>query len=135
MDNVDDSNILTANSRGTQIPLIARLPQTKGAVLLTTTRDDHIARSIAGDRAKPFAVLPMSAEDAALLHEQKLPDPELRSSASQQDTLLSTLGYLPLAIVQAAAYMLQYRVTVEQYLGFREQVRTCWSLKRRPGIS
>ncbi len=81
--------------------------------ILITTRNKKLGMDLAeGD--EPVAVEPFTPADAKLLLESKI----LKGfwDAAVATDLLEVLGYIPLAITQAAAYMRQNKVSMEKYL-------------------
>lgn len=114
IDSMDEFNMPSVDVRGSKATSVAELPQTGGCAILVTTRDERIAQNIAGHWNPPRAVDPMSREDAALLLGAKLPNPSFRTA--RQDELLTELGLLPLAIAQAGAYMMHFKVNMSKYL-------------------
>ena len=93
--------------------LISYIPKSSKGFVIITTRDARIGERLA-DREKPIVVLPLSLQEAERL---------LRSKLSQyrewhdMDTaeLLDTLGCLPLAITQAAAFVSENNITLAEY--------------------
>ena len=83
--------------------------------MLITTRDDRLARRLTSTHAA-IVVRPMSPEEAQRLLEMWRTDPSDSSKIDQSGHLLEALGYIPLAITQAAAFISENRITLEQYL-------------------
>ena len=97
-------------------PLSAYIPQRANSALLVTTR----ARSVATKLVEPrdvIAVEPMTEVDATALLKKKL---DIADIESDMEELTNILEYMPLAIVQAAAYIQQkgsrYQYTVRRYI-------------------
>lgn len=61
----------------------------------------------------PISVPPMSVEEARMLLGDRIRG---TSTETEQDTLITELDQLPLAITQAASYMTKRRKTITQYL-------------------
>ena len=113
LDNADDDVVLSipqvstsrviSNGRAGQFKqlLSAYLPQSANKALLVTTR----TRSVATKLVKPrdvIAVKPMAKTNAITLLQKKLGAVD---SDSDLEELASILEYMPLALVQAAAYI------------------------------
>ncbi|KAK0613579.1 hypothetical protein B0T14DRAFT_437191 [Immersiella caudata] len=125
LDNLDDASFLTAscvngeghpaNMDGTNSqPLIRCLPQCQHGSILVTSRRREAASEMVEDR-NIIAVGPMGKEDALKLLRTKLRQHEVDNV---MDELTAALEYMPLAIVQAAAYISQKwpPCSVQQYL-------------------
>ena len=121
-DNADDIDMWIAKpgarsilqrEQGSQ-PLVDYLPKSNQGTILFTTRDRKIAVKLAKQNVVD---VPAMGEDAATrLLEQCLIDPELVKSVQDTNSLLSQLTYLPLAIVQAAAYINENGSTLRDYI-------------------
>jgi tetratricopeptide (TPR) repeat protein len=93
--------------------LIDYLPKSKQGAILFTTRDRKIAVKLAQQNV---VNIPAMGEDAATrLLEKCLVNRDLINSRQDTNTLLSQLTYLPLAIVQAAAYINANEITLGDY--------------------
>src|SRR5438876_591620 len=110
LDNADDIEAFFSSSRhasllgAEQTPsLFSYLPKiSKGSVIITT-RDSRVGERLA-DREKPIAVLPLAMQEAECLLRSKLPQGHKWGEVDTAE-LLHTLGYLPLAITQAGAFI------------------------------
>jgi hypothetical protein len=118
-DNADDLDMWITNTGTAQTgqgirPLIDYLPKSKQGAVIFTTRD----RKIAVKLAQPNVVnVPAMGEDAsAQLLEKCLINADLIKNRQDTSTLLSQLTYLPLAIVQAAAYINENAISLADYL-------------------
>ncbi|KAH8680629.1 hypothetical protein BX600DRAFT_490989 [Xylariales sp. PMI_506] len=125
LDNLDDVSYLLGvqnnqlgslvgeNRMKQQQPLAAYLPQCPNGSILVTTRSKDAVRNLVED-CDMLIIEPMSKDEALTLLQKKL--------AIQRDDklgdLVEELEYMPLAIVQAAAYITkrQPRCSVQQYL-------------------
>lgn len=119
-DNADDMDMWIPKVRsGLQAgegprPLIDYLPKSKQGAILFTTRDRRLAVKLAQQN---IVEVPEMGEDAAAqLLEKCLVDPTLVESRQDTSALLSQLTYLPLAIVQAAAYINENGIAIADYL-------------------
>ncbi|KAL6714710.1 hypothetical protein ACLMJK_008135 [Lecanora helva] len=90
------------------------IPRSSVGSIIITTRDRRVAERLA-DRQKPIAVSPMSNAEAEELLRSKLAQ-ELRPEAAPLVELVDTLGSLPLAISQAAAFMTENSMEAGDYL-------------------
>ncbi|MCJ1478678.1 hypothetical protein MMC13_007359 [Lambiella insularis] len=117
LDNADDTSLFYAEkSRAEEeenVSLARYLPVSPNGKILITTRDTRLAERLA-NRRKPLCVQPMRLEDAADLLSSKLPGVESLSTDSKK--LLTELGFLPLAITQAAAFISENFMSIETYL-------------------
>jgi hypothetical protein len=126
LDNLDDGTVLStshgttsrtqSSDSGGQLrrPLAAYVPQSQHGTILITTRTRSIATQLV-ERKDVIPIDPMADIDARLLLQKKLD-----KSINEQDLqeLASLLEYMPLAIVQAAAYIQQKgtRYNVRRYI-------------------
>ena len=136
LDNIDNAGFLfEARSSGQKNqthdrdirPLVSYLPQCQQGSMLITTRSRDTAWKLVEQR-DVISVDPMSEVDALTLLEKKLDKQDDRDSVT---TLAAALEYMPLAMVQAAAYISQHapRCSVRQYLEeFRKNDRKRASL-------
>jgi hypothetical protein len=131
LDNVDDAGFLVEARRTGQEsenlrPLVSYLPQcSHGSILITTWSDDDALNLV--EQRDIITVDPMSSEDAVKLFENKVG--EVDNGSDDDDSaakLLMALEFMPLAIVQAAAYIVRRkpRSSMREYLqSFRESDR------------
>jgi tetratricopeptide (TPR) repeat protein len=126
LDNLDDGAVLAtpeaatrgppSSNRESQFwqPLSAYLPQSQNGSILITTRTRSVAAQLV-ERRDIIPIDPMTDIDARVLLQRKLD-----GSTSEQDLqeLASILEYMPLAIVQAAAYIQQKgaKYSVRRYI-------------------
>jgi hypothetical protein len=120
LDNVDDMETLNhveANPSsvgdGPNEPLINYIPRSSTGWTLITTRDNSVGRVLANNEI--VKIEPMTPSEALSLLQSKL---SLEDNPDQAKTLelIKTLEYLPLAISQAAANIMHYEMTLEEYL-------------------
>lgn len=122
LDNADDINIFfpteapDASDSECPLPLRNYLPRSQGGSMLITTRDERIGKRLAGSNAL-ITVEPMSHQEAQDL----LGLWEIESSDSVQyldhsRNLLEALGYIPLAITQAAAFVSENHISLSKYV-------------------
>ena len=121
LDNADDLDMFfsssistTADSESTS-PLLDYLPRSSRGFMLITSRDESLAKRFAGTRASVVVNLMSPAEAQELLESRQDKD-RGSSDRDQSEDLFEALGYLPLAIAQAAAYIDENHITISQYL-------------------
>jgi tetratricopeptide (TPR) repeat protein len=110
LDNVDDLETFFPSrerqrdrpDNDTQLSLATYLPQSRNGVILVTSRNKDAAAMLVGGYNRIKEVLAMDDGECLQLLRNKLCDPPHEESAVQ---LLQALDRIPLAIVQAAAYI------------------------------
>ncbi|RYP62421.1 hypothetical protein DL769_007310 [Monosporascus sp. CRB-8-3] len=117
VDNADDLELLygkTAADVSDPGPALARyVPFSPKGSILFTTRNDIAAKRLAGKN--PIRVGSMDTDEARKLLETNL-DARLMSDHESTTLLLDQLANLPLAIMQASAYMNETEKTTAEYL-------------------
>ena len=95
-------------------PAAAYLPQNERGSILITTRNRSVALRLA-EGSDIIQINPMDSGDATRLFRSKLGRLDDKGDAA---SLVAALGFMPLAITQAAAYILRRspRYSVQQYL-------------------
>jgi tetratricopeptide (TPR) repeat protein len=124
VDNVDDAEMFfPSQSQGQEdIPTLlgAYLPRSSNGSMLITSRKKDAAASLAGGYQNIREVPSMDESQGIQLLRNKLSPHKLQATSHEDDAmtnLLRALGYMPLAISQAAAYInRQARMTVAGYL-------------------
>jgi hypothetical protein len=123
LDNADDESFLFRqapdlsiqgqSSRGGTGPLSRFLPQALHGSILVTPRNQLVAFKLVGNYHNIIKVNQMSEKD--MLKAKFSVDPSMEDDAKR---LLKELGYIPLAITQAAAYInsRMTRMTITKYL-------------------
>ena len=106
LDNADDSTVVPK--------IFPYLPQSQNGSILITTRSRSAALGLV-EESEIIPVKPMEGEDAVTLFKKKL---GTESNNPQLAELAAALEFMPLAIVQAAAYIKQRapRYSPQQYL-------------------
>ncbi|KAF2826854.1 hypothetical protein CC86DRAFT_445782 [Ophiobolus disseminans] len=126
LDNVDNARFLlssqanndgqgqSTNAQAIRKPLREYLPHCERGSILVTTRNKEVARNLVEQR-NIINVEPMDKAQALALFKKKLRAEEDNSNILE---LAAALEYMPLALVQAAAYIWQSapRCSVAQYL-------------------
>ena len=150
LDNADDANLFfnqtsTEDSEATSVhaPLARYLPQTPNGSILITSRNRLAAFKLVGDQQNLMDVGPMDEDNGMALLRTRM---ELESKAEPDaQLLLQSLGYIPLAVTHAAAYIniRATRMKIREYLDFfdeNEANRTklldedSGDLRRDPGV-
>ncbi|KAF1955434.1 hypothetical protein CC80DRAFT_536030 [Byssothecium circinans] len=111
-DNADDIDMWTEKAGGTAGSgrRIDYLPKSKHGSILFTTRSRKVATKLAGKNV--VSVSEMDDAAAKGLLEKSLMDQDLLDDDQATAALLVKLTYLPLAIVQAAAYMNENQINL-----------------------
>lgn len=121
LDNADDDSVLLDLSTGAtehgsasmQRCLLKFLPRVQHGAVLITTRDRTCAIKVNDHRGTPIEVLSMNIDDSMQLLRNILPD-ALEEEAAE---LVKELGYMPLAISQASAYIKAVsQISIRKYL-------------------
>ncbi|KAF6782114.1 PFS and TPR domain-containing protein [Colletotrichum sojae] len=116
--NADDFTMLFSNNgsgNGAKIPTASYLPNKDNGKILFTSRSWDAAERLTGN-GKTIHQVPIMEEAQALLLLQRKLGQDVDEAAALR--LIHTLGYIPLAVNQAAAYIFKRspRVTVQSYL-------------------
>ncbi len=112
LDNVDDADVFFREATSNKKTLSQYIPRTGKGSLLFTTRSRDIAFDLILQKTPiPIPVLTKS-EGGRLLRSRVAG----KHSEEHVVELLEELGYLPLAITQAAAFMSKRRKTIPKYL-------------------
>jgi hypothetical protein len=127
LDNVDDARFLlsdqadshnqgkTTNAQLTRKPLREYVPYCERGSILIMTRNEEAALKLVERRRDVITVEPMDKPSAVVLLKKKL---GILNESSKVAELAAALDYMPLAIVQAAAYISHRapRCSVAKYL-------------------
>ncbi len=117
LDNADDEDILFKHRvQGSSRSLVDYLPKSPHGSIAITTRDKRIGLRLAGAN-NIIEVPPFGNDDAKQLLRSKMAE-ETELDGGEVKELFETLDYLPLAITQAAAYILEEGMTLQDYLGY-----------------
>ena len=121
LDNADDEFLWGKPSdlRHQIFSLVDSLPRTTNGSILITTRTRGVASFLAGKEV--ITLEAMSPDEAAEMFKNGLETPDLASDQTSLSTLLERLAHLPLAIVQAAAYINMTQRPVQTYLELLDQ--------------
>ncbi|KAA8641566.1 uncharacterized protein ATNIH1004_011702 [Aspergillus tanneri] len=117
-DNADDTEMwLTASD--TALALEDLLPEGGQGRILFTTRNRKLAMKLA-----PFNTVPIpdvDRETALKILERTLENKDLLKDSTISATLLEQLAFLPLAITQAAAYIIENGINLSTYLALLQE--------------
>ncbi|KAH8800242.1 hypothetical protein F5884DRAFT_757854 [Xylogone sp. PMI_703] len=124
IDNADDPGVLMGSAGGSleSGQLRDYLPSSPQGQILFTTR----SRKVAGDLT-PSRVLElkdMSEAEARQLLEQRISKQALHHNEKAVNEFLKMLAYLPLAIVQAAAFINNNNISVSEYISLFQEAGT-----------
>jgi hypothetical protein len=126
LDNCDDNEVLktqvvgipgtTSHEASYTRPLASYIPHSEHGLILATSRSKEVAFNLTADEDCHILVTPMTHREAEELLRTSLP----KDSTPEDDVsqLAEQLGYIPLAIKQAAAYMQNTRMTMSKYLDY-----------------
>jgi hypothetical protein len=115
VDNADDPGVLIGTDGDPRSArLLDYLPRSNSGKILFTTR----SRRVAGDltQSSILELHDMSKAEAGQLLARRISTPALLDDGKAVDILLESLTYLPLAIVQAAAFINNNDVSVSGYI-------------------
>jgi hypothetical protein len=107
LDNADDINLFYGSSG-----LAALLPRSDNGVILMTTRNAQVGKQFAARNS--ITVKALSKLAASDLLEARLPTDF--STSDDRERLSEELGCIPLALVQASAFMAHNYVGIDEYL-------------------
>ncbi|KAF7510532.1 hypothetical protein GJ744_006378 [Endocarpon pusillum] len=109
IDNADDEAIW-----GTDSILTECLPESPTGAILVTTRNRQVATDLVGKESVELGE--MNEDEATKMLRSLLSKPETHTDLNAILIMLQKLTYLPLAIVQAAAYINKNNVSIRAYL-------------------
>ncbi len=120
LDNADDEDLFfpkPATSTATEASdspnsLASYIPRSSKGSVLITTRYRNLGMDLA-DGDTPIEIQAFELKDAEALLKTKAPDD--RWDAQDGAILLKSLGYIPLAITQAAAFVRHYDISLRDY--------------------
>lgn len=118
VDNADDPAVLSSPVDASSTRLADYLPHSHTGAILFTTRSRKAARALTPNHV--LELKDMSQNEAQDLLKQHISEEALFEDAISVDRLLSTLAYLPLALVQAAAFINNNGITISDYVSMFE---------------
>jgi tetratricopeptide (TPR) repeat protein len=118
IDNADETSLFEPSKQGKQSEsqsILEFIPESQRGVILITTRNRAAGVKFTKGAAKALIeVKPMTSEEAKVLIKSNVTDQILEED--ELDRLSELLGHLPLAIVQAAAFMQENSMSVSEYI-------------------
>lgn len=119
IDNADETCLFEPRKKGKQADanqsILEFLPESKhGAILVTTRNRAAGVKFTKGVANAVIEVKPMSSEESKNLIKNNVTDHVLEEC--EMDGLADLLGHLPLAIVQAAAFMQENSMSISEYI-------------------
>jgi tetratricopeptide (TPR) repeat protein len=134
VDNADDQDVLlgVANSSSKSVRLIDYLPRSNQGAVLFTTRSRKAAVALTQDSV--LELTDLGKPEARQLLSHRLTDLALLNNDTAVDELLEMLTYLPLAVVQAAAFMNSNNVSVTSYILLFQQAGANAELFHEPFV-
>ncbi|KAH0542520.1 hypothetical protein FGG08_003116 [Glutinoglossum americanum] len=121
LDNADDERTFFSSDPQVSSPeteqqasFIRYVPRSPKGSIIVTTRNARVGDALA-DGEESIVVLPLVRQDAERLLQSKLPQ-GYETGKENTANLLDTLGYLPLAITQAAAFISANRSDLAEYI-------------------
>jgi tetratricopeptide (TPR) repeat protein len=116
VDNADDPAVLLGLPKSPR--LLDYLPHSQQGAVLFTTRSRKTARTLTPNRT--LELKDMSQDEARELLKQHIAEEVLLDNSTAINRLLSILAYLPLAIVQAAAFINNNETSISDYVSLFE---------------
>ncbi|KAK6399864.1 hypothetical protein LTR95_019380, partial [Oleoguttula sp. CCFEE 5521] len=112
VDNADDKGVL----EGTDVRdgLLEHLPESDSGLTVFTTRSSEVAQSLVGSDVVELDK--MTEAEAVDVMRQALVRKEVIHNTTSTTELLAELDYLPLAIIQATAYINRNKISLSRYL-------------------
>ena len=121
LDNVDDLTLLKAGSiqNDASVHSIVRyIPKAQSGRLLITTRDRRVGEGLSSPARTTDIGLP-SLQESLQMMTSRMDTIELGLHAEGKvEELVTSLGFVPLAMMQAAAYIIETGASVDEYLEY-----------------
>ena len=118
LDNADDADMffLSSKMQGRPGGMARHIPHNSQGSVIITTRDARVGRKLANGE-EPIHVSHMTMQEAKIMMRSRV----LESCCeSDLERILHSLGFLPLAITQAAAFVTETQITLSKYLNLLE---------------
>ncbi|MCJ1446126.1 MAG: hypothetical protein MMC23_006631 [Stictis urceolatum] len=121
-DNADDTSVLFTklNDERRSSRLIDYLPRSERGSILFTTRDRKTAESLSKTNVLKLEDMSQAKAEAKQLIDLQVSNKGLLDDDSAVDELLELLTYLPLAIMQATAFINQNDISISKYVSLFE---------------
>lgn len=135
VDNANDPAVLIGGANGDppSFRLFDYLPNSNGGKILFTTRSRKAAEDLT--QSSVLELTGMGKAEARQLLARRITKQALLNGEKAVDELLELLTYLPLAIVQAAAFINKNEITVSEYISLFRQSDTGAELRQVRRIS
>ncbi|KAL1989626.1 hypothetical protein VTN49DRAFT_6823 [Thermomyces lanuginosus] len=111
IDNADNIDLLLDDETG----LIERLPSSRNGHILFTSRNREVVSRLGIPEANVLTIEEMNEDEALELLRKHL-DASQMHDEERTKKLIECLGYLPLALRQASAYMTKKQISTSEYL-------------------
>ncbi|KAL7792476.1 P-loop containing nucleoside triphosphate hydrolase protein [Trichoderma ceciliae] len=141
LDNADDLKLFGIGQASEQVQgLFQYIPHAPTGTVLWTTRDAHITGTLVGSgRAIEVARMRSNEAEELLMIARSV---KTNTEEAEISALLEELRWLPLAIIQAGAYIRRTSISVKEYLSLLAQSKKRWDIlkvnefdrHRRPNI-
>ncbi|KAF7504060.1 hypothetical protein GJ744_002825 [Endocarpon pusillum] len=121
LDNADNQVLWgkRSDTKQQEFSLVEYLPRTTNGSILVTTRSRQVATFLAGKQV--IALSPLSLDEATEMFTDGLGTPSPAENRTALETLVERLARLPLAIVQASAYINKTQLPMQSYLNLLEK--------------
>ncbi|KAF2647174.1 HET-domain-containing protein [Lophiostoma macrostomum CBS 122681] len=120
-DNTDDANLESSGVSTGATHLSDYLPQSEQCSIIYTTTNSDMAKRLAAPNIVKLKEMTLST--AQKLLENHIQSPLSRSKQQEAQLLLHELSYLPLAIIQAIAYINTRKITIQEYRSLVDRQR------------
>jgi tetratricopeptide (TPR) repeat protein len=116
IDNADDASLLLSNSNDDlKLPRLSDyLPRNERGKIIFTSRSKKVAENLTPSNV--IKLDDMNVTEARQLMAQRLSEKALLEDEAAVDELLGLLAYLPLAIVQATAFINSNEISISDYI-------------------
>lgn len=118
LDNADDADMFFPSSKmpGRPAGMARHIPHNSYGSIIITTRDARVGRKLANGE-EPIPVSHMTMQEAKVMMRSRVSESYCESDLERT---LHSLGFLPLAITQAAAFVTETQITLSKYLDLLE---------------
>ncbi|OCL02580.1 TPR-like protein, partial [Glonium stellatum] len=114
LDNADDAEIFFPSSKMQGRPggMARHIPHNSHGSVIITTRDARVGRRLSNGE-EPIYISQMTTQEAKAMIRSRVSE---NCCESDLEKVIHKLGFLPLAITQAAAFIAETRITLSKYL-------------------